>query len=408
MTKKRALLIGWRLEAVIALRRLGADVSCVLTPGDDERRAGILDDEHTFPVPNATNTEWTLAALKRRDVSAADFDVVCAHSEDPFVNAAVVGGARSRMTADGALVLRDKDLQKSLIRSAGIPVADSRVIVHAAELADFPYARGVLKPLDGSGTVGVRAWHDDRERARVVAELEAGPACGPWLAEEWVDGSELHLDGVVRGGEVRFLSVARYLQNVLGIRDGGLVASVSVRADRHPDLFDRARELTAHALKALEHHDGVFHLEAFDQGDRLVFGECAGRIGGSVVDRMVEHQYGVDLHDEWARTVLGLESALTPSTAQDTFGMLSLYTPAGRLRSCPTESEVAAREGVRYVSLRARPGDLRPEPGTASNRPAALVVVAGEDERQTRDRMHTVARWFSAAAVLSRTDGGDS
>ncbi|MGW0836136.1 ATP-grasp domain-containing protein [Streptomyces prunicolor] len=406
MTQQRALLIGWQLEAVTALRDLGADVACVLTPPDDEKRADVLDDEYVFPVQDPANTEWTLAALKRRGASAADFDVVCAPSEDTLVNAAVVGGTRSRMTADRALVLRDKDLQKSLIRSAGIPVADSQVIVHAGELARFRYPRGVLKPLDGSGTVGVRTWHDAQERAGIVDELESAKATGPWLAEQWVDGAELHFDGVVRNGEVRFLSVGRYLQNVLAIRNGGLVASVSLRPDRHPEFYDRARELTAHAMKALEHHDGVFHLEAFEQGDRLVFGECAGRIGGGLVDRVVRHQYGVDLRDEWARTVLGLESTMTPSTSEATFGFVSLFTPAGRLRSGPAEHEVAAREGVRYATLRACPGDLRPDPAEASNRPAALAVVAGEDEQQTTDRMRGLASWFSAAAVMSPTDGG--
>ena len=398
---RRVLLIGWRPDAVAALKRLGAEVTCVLATGDDDERALLLDDAHTVPVRDPSSTEETLAGLERRDLSARDFDVVCSQFEFTLVNAAVVGGRRSGTTPQDALALRDKDLQKRRIRAAGLPVADFRTIVHARELRDFPHPRGVLKPLANSATRGVHSWSDAAERDALAGRLEAEGALGPWLAEEWVDGAELHVDGVVRGGQVLFTSVGRYAQNVLAIRDGGIVASVMEHPVHSAGLYDRAHAVAEQAMKALGHHDGVFHMEVFEQGDRLVFGECGGRIPGGSFDEMIRLQHGVDLHEEWARAVLGLPATVAPAPAGQWYGDVFLAADAGTLRSFPGEREVAGRDGVRHVVLTARPGDTLISGREASCAFVGTAVVAGADPRQTGRRLRDLAAWFAAHTVVT-------
>ncbi|MFF7974916.1 acetyl-CoA carboxylase biotin carboxylase subunit family protein [Streptomyces sp. NPDC007905] len=400
--QRTVLLIGWRPDAVKALERLGAEVTCVLATSDDTReRALLLDDAHTVPVRDPSSTEETLAGLERCGMSAEDFDVVCSQFEFTLVNGAIVGGARSGTTPQDALALRDKDLQKRRIRAAGIPVADFRLIVHAPELRHFPHARGVLKPLANSATRGVHAWRGEDERAALARHLEEAGALGPWLAEEWVDGPELHVDGVVRGGQVLFTSVGRYVQNVLAIRDGGIVASVMEHPRHRAGLYDRARAVAEQAMKALGHHDGVFHMEVFEQGDRLVFGECGGRIPGGSFDEMIRLQHGVDLHEEWARAVLGLAPTVAPAPAEQWYGDVFLATDAGTLRSFPGEREVSERDGVRHVVLTARPGDTLGSGREASCTFAGTAVVEGPDPWQTGQRLRDLARWFAANTVVT-------
>ena len=144
----------------------------------------------------------------------------------------------------------------------------------------------------------------------------------------------------------RELSVSRYLENLLGVRHGGIVATRMVHL--HDELHAPAHDMAQRAVTALGHDDGVFHLEVFDQGNRLIFGEYAGRIAGGEIPSVVRLQYGVNLDDAWARAVLGLESALAPNVAEDCFGKVSLSTPVV-LDSCPGEEELLAREGVREV-----------------------------------------------------------
>ncbi|WP_327233981.1 hypothetical protein OG349_08205 [Streptomyces sp. NBC_01317] len=401
MAHPHVLLIGWRPDAVTALHRLGAEVTCVLAASEADRPGDLLDDAHTVAVHDPSDTESTLAGLVRHGLDAQRFDIVTSQFEFTLVNAAVLGGDRSPMTPVDALALRDKDLQKRRIRAAGIPVADSRVIVRPRDLAGFPSVRGVLKPLADSSTRGVRTWNSRPEREEIARQLEQDSVGAPWLAEEWVDGGELHIDGVVRGGEVVFTSVGRYLQNVIAIREGGIVASVMQHPEECPDLYARAHAVAGRVMAALGHHDGVFHLEVFEQGDTLVFGECGGRIPGGSFDEMIRLQHGVDLHDEWARSVLGLPSAATPTTAATWFGDVFLATAPGRLVSRPADDEVAARDGVRYVSLQARPGDLLADAAQASSVFAGTAVVEGKDETHTADRIRRLASWFAEQSVLT-------
>ncbi|MFE0020207.1 acetyl-CoA carboxylase biotin carboxylase subunit family protein [Amycolatopsis sp. NPDC059021] len=399
MAKRNVLLIGWRPEAVRALHTLGAEVTCVLSAGEDHEREGVLDDAHVVPVRNPADTESTLAGLQRSGVSPAAFDVVCSQYEFTLVNASVLGGPLAPHRPEDALLLRDKDLQKRRIRAAGIPVADSALVVRPGDLAAFDQPRGVLKPLAESGTRGVQAWRSPAERAGLAREFDV--AAGPWLAEEWIDGPELHLDGIVRDGRVLFISVGRYLDNVLAIRQGGIVATVVQHPSVCEKLYDRCRELAESCMAALRHRDGVFHLEVFENGDRLVFGECGGRIPGGSFDEMIRRQHGVDLHDEWARAVLELDSAAVPEVADGWYGDLFLATGPGVLRSCPGEAEILAQPGVRHVVLRARLGDTLSDAAAASNVNAGSAVVEGIDEHDAADRIRRLASWFSAEAVLT-------
>ncbi|GLZ38107.1 hypothetical protein [Actinokineospora sp. NBRC 105648] len=394
----KVLLVGWRPEAVAALRAHGAEVTCALAAADDLARAGLLDDAHTVVVEDAADAESTLAGLHRAGTPPTAFDVVCSQFEFTMVTAAVLGGSRCPQTPEQALLLRDKDLQKRRVREAGLPVADCRVLTRASEVGDVGYPRGVIKPLADSSTRGVRHWQSPQQRRALADELGALP--GPWLAEAWVDGSELHLDGVVRGGEVRFLSVGRYLQNVLAIRDGGLVGTVVQHPRAYPELQHACLKFADRAMTALDHRDGVFHLELFEDGDRLVFGECGGRIGGGSWDEMIRRQHGVDLHDEWARAVLGLPGAAAPVVSDRWYGDLFLDTPPGELVSCPDVAALLARPGVEHAVVLAEPGAVLADRATASSACAGFAVVSGSGPEQTADRIRELARWFSDESVL--------
>lgn len=395
----RVLLIGWRFEAVEALHCLGADVTCVLSIADDASRAGVLDDVHTVVVSDASNTEATLSGLERLHISVADFDVITSQFEFTLATAAVIGADRSPQSVRTVVAMRDKQVQKRLIKKAKIPTAESTQLVHSRELADAPFPRGVVKPLDRSGTRGVRSWRDEEQRRNLAAELANVP--GPWIVEEWVDGAELHLDGVVRGGEVLFISVGRYVQNVLDIRQGGIVATVLQRPEESASVYDASYDIAQRSMSALGHEEGVFHLEVFEQPNGLVFGECGARIPGGSFDRMIHRQHNVDLNEEWARTVLGFESVAAPSVAETYFGDVFLTAPAGILQSSPDEHEVRAQDGVRYASLRVQAGDELTEASEASSAYAGTAVVEGQNPQQTRARIQHLAHWFSEKTVVS-------
>ncbi|QIK76797.1 ATP-grasp domain-containing protein [Nocardioides piscis] len=405
----RVLLLGWKPEAAAKqLHELGARVVCVasLPEADAAFRAECV--EEVVPVADPSNVEQVLAAVARAGYSLTQFDVVAGAYEFTVVPAAVVGqlaGARAQPVAV-ALALRDKLLQKTLVRSAGVAVARCEAcespdaVVEAIErVGGLPV---VVKPLAGAGA-------RDTYRLSSMVEVEewvGAAAAEPCLVEEFVDGRELHLDGVVREGHVGVLAVSRYLSNVIDIRQGADVASVCLPPARNVELYAHAHSLVGQALHALGHLDGVFHLEAFEQSEGgLVFSECAGRVGGGRIDEVIRLATGVDLYRHWALAALGqiahdCSSATTIVPDAQTYGFAHLTAPRGRIVSLPGTEELLERTGIVHAELKLSPGMSMDDSSRDSNTRAGRIIVRGSDPASVVDTLTDAVRWFRSAVVV--------
>lgn len=390
----RVLCLEWGAGPVGAMRDLGVAVTCVAAIGDPGVPDRLPVNVQVVSVRDHSRVEDVLAGLASAGLTPADFTAVGTDDEFSVVTAAVLaalGGARG-MPVPVALALRDKLEQKRLVRAAGLPTARCAL---AGSLAE---AKGVgvepplvIKPPAGAGTQRTWAVHTADDLAAMPDEP------GPWLVEEFVPGEELHVDGVVRAGVLVVAVVSRYLHNVIGVRDGDLVASTTVE---DPDLVERATELTAAALAALGHRDGVFHLEAFHDNDSLVFGECAGRIGGGMVAETVLAKSGVDLYAEQAAALLGVPSPAVVSTTPDVLGWANLPVPAGRITRLPSQAEIAARPGVAAAQVWKRAGDVVSDPSGGSHLLAAKVMVRAPSAEAAREALTGTAAWFADTAQV--------
>ena len=407
-TRQRAgrtavLYLGWSNEASDALVSHSCDTTFVLGAADADKPA-----QHGFTgavviVPDPTRVDDVVQGLTGASIDVGDFEFVCTEYEECIVPAAVLAEAygRSGLPVPTAVALRDKFVQKSQVRKAGLPVARCRTVATIEDLRDTEMITPfVVKPLAGAGSQLTYAVRDQSSLEHAIRGIASSGRGGPWLVEEFMSGAELHLDGVVRGGTVMFLGVSRYLQNVISIRSGGLVGSVVLDPQAHAPLYDDAYELASTSLKAIGHSDGVFHLEAFEQGNRLVFSECAGRIGGGMVWETTTVKFGVDLYDEWARAVLGRQSGI--STARHTdgrpdgrpLGWVHLPARPGRVVSIPGQSELQLRPGVIAAQVSLKPGDTVPDSTVASHFRAARVTMTGETEHALEESLRTLAAWF--------------
>lgn len=402
-TDSAVLHIGWMARAVAALVATGRPLVCAVTSANAAaaRTAGA----RALVVPDPASTTDVLAGLTREGMAVDDFRAVCSGLEFCLLNAAALAdlGRPGEPSFPRALRMRDKYVQKAAVRAVGLETAACAVLENLAAPdisgLEFPL---VLKPLDGGGVKDTRILANAQELREAAAG--AGAASGPWLLEEFVPGAEFKADGLVRGGEIKLLSVARYLQNLIGVRDGGLVAHVVLAPDAHAELYARIRSVAETAFKALDLRDSVFHLEVFQrpQDGRIVFGECAARVGGGRTDEVVKRLHGIDLHAEWARAALDLPpgEVIAAGPYAGAIGAMNLPAPPGRVRSAPTVDEVLTRQGVQYAEVSLEPGALMPDATAASNLRAGLAVVTGSSESQVECRLRNLAQWFSAKVVL--------
>ncbi|MEW2545883.1 hypothetical protein AB0910_08920 [Streptomyces sp. NPDC047002] len=401
---KKALLIGWRSGAAQALEAVGYTPTCIVTPADKATALRVGFDGGLVTASDPADVEQVLAALERHHIDMAGFAAVGTNLERCMVTASTVGalaGARA-IPVNAAVLLRDKVAQKTAVGTSGLPVAACHTV---DTLDDLPSGSDVyplvVKPLAGEGTRETHLVQDAPAARQLAAGRPGNTGHGPWAVEEFIDGVELQIDGVVRDGHLCTLAVSRYLQNLIAIKTGGPVGGTLLNPEDHPRLYEQATVLTSAALTALGHTDGVFHLEAFDQGHHLVFSECAGRVSGGLVREMLVRKLGLDLTAEWARALVQAKPEI-PAEPQDdlSYGFANLAASPGEIVSMPTTGDVLRRDLVVEAAVELGPGRTVPDQTTASNLRAGRFIARADSEKAVEAAVYDTLTWFAGHTTV--------
>jgi biotin carboxylase len=239
-----------------------------------------------------------------------------------------------------ATLCRDKVRMKQALEAVGVRVPRFLAVdpdTSREELERFARTmpgRIVLKPRSQGASFGVRILDGAADLLALAADgrIEHG-----YEAEEFIEGTILHLDGIVRDGAIRWFSASKYLDSCYSFQYEGVpLASVTLDA---PVLAARTFEFTTHVLRGLGLTDSAFHLEAFlTSGGELVFLEIGNRFGGAGVPDQQRVIYGVDLRREAVLACTGgLSELAVPATALDHPGVGAsgwLYMPLAERRRC--------------------------------------------------------------------------
>jgi biotin carboxylase len=205
------------------------------------------------------------------------------------------------------LFFRDKFLQKRALPPV-LPRARCMYATGYLAFADLAGLLGepfVVKPANGYGSARTSVISSAEELAGYWAQ-GADRSDVQFVAESFVPGEEVHVDGVWQHGELVWSCLSRYAEAPADWSQGGVVASGQVARASQPKLYQQIEELARTALAALEAPATVFHLEAFMRADgEPVFGECAIRVAGAMVPEVIDLTYGVDLYDAALSLALG-------------------------------------------------------------------------------------------------------
>lgn len=401
----RLLMIGVDPPALEALD--GGDVAVTVLFGASTRDLGasVPPRMRSIFVDDHKNIDAVLNGLYRAGCGKSSFDAVYAHDDPSLMVAAVVGqvlGARAVPPAVVAL-FRDKFLQKQRLAQAGVPVTRHALIDDIWDVpADYrmPFDRAVLKPVAGMATQSTFVVTDDTSLARVSQDCRSrGTTARTFVLEEFVDGEEWFADGIVSGGQVRFVSLGRYAQNCLtAVRERTPVRTFTLDPTADKWAYDLAVPLVTAALETLGLTDGVFHLEMFhDSGTgRVVFSECAARRAGGPIADQVRYKFGVDLADLGVRVLLQPLPEIAVRATEGVVASTFLPLVQGTLLSCPTVNDLADLPGVVHARIFV-PLGVRVQAAAAPNTFGRFgeVTVRADDETQARQRLAEVTAWFA-------------
>lgn len=369
---------------------------------------GGISKDIGLPIPSryrmifnddSKSIDSTLNCLYRHGLDS--FDAVYAHDEPAIMTAAALGkvlGARA-IPPKTASLFRDKWQQKRTLRAAGFEVARHILIEDIRDLPpdfELPFAKAVVKPVAGQATQTTYPVSDTAEVRKVSRDCRAqNVAARTFVIEEFVEGEELFADGVVSGGRIRFASLGRYAKNCLAaVRDRSPVRTYSLDPQADKALYESAMPVVTGALSTLGLEDGVFHMELFHDGSRMVFSECAARRAGGPISDQVRIKFGVDLAALSVLSQLSPLDDIVPTPRDGIVASAFLPIPDGTLLDHPSVADLVARPGVVHARFFIPRGLKAAPPGGNTIGRMGEFTVLGEDWESATALLDETAAWF--------------
>ena len=318
---------------------------------------------------------------------------------------------RPSISMDCAARMRDKYLQKQMVRQAGLPAAAARVVVAGSRERQLPFPGPcVIKPLAGAAATDTRRCSTEAEYLAALDDLTSTSRT-PLVVEDLIDvGEEWVVDGVVFQGQIAFASVGRYSVPILeyvsaGSADENVMRVYRVDGRYDPTVIGRARDLAARALQALGYNDGVFHMELFRQPgqDEFVFGECAARRGGAMIQEEVEVLHSVSLAGAAVDIALGRPPHVTSSLHPRHIGTTYLHLPRGTIIDIATNEDMTSMAYVERAHISAMLGVNDPPRRPTSSDRQGMCVVSGDSFEDLDRNMRLARREFQRLSVVAPT-----
>jgi biotin carboxylase len=253
-------------------------------------------------VTNADQLEGALRALQARlgmiDVCFGAYEQL----QEPLAVAREKLGIPG-LSSKAAANFRDKNRMKDVLRAAGIPVAKHQLVTSARRAHEFVKEVGfpiVVKPPAGAGAIATNRIADDNA---LNALLSSRPPSTerPWLAEEFLHGTEHSMETVTIDGKAVWHSLTRYVPSPLEVLENPWIQwCVVLPHEVDEPQYDDARAVVSKAINALGMHTGVSHCEWFRREDgTIAISEIAARPPGAQITTLVSRAHDMDFVKAW-------------------------------------------------------------------------------------------------------------
>nr|WP_106781046.1 ATP-grasp domain-containing protein [Lysinibacillus timonensis] len=288
--KKRIALLGWSLQAIEAIDKMGRPFVVVGPPEFKEfaKKNGIQHISWQFETPIEQAHELYEQLIEQNVTVAVPI----------YEQTVEWAGMLNSLLWDNpkifnkSLLLRDKGLMKRRAHIVGLNVGVFEEVFNKEDVHKFflrlndsllnfdeqQFEPIHVKPFDKAGTVG----HHMIKRPEDINKIDDSEF--PLLAESHLDGQEFSCEVFVHNGKVKFLNITEYVK--LG-HSNFVPASPSLEKWR-PQI----REAVEKLVEGFEVEFGLLHPEFFvTSNGKIYFGEVANRIPGGHIFEHIERVY---------------------------------------------------------------------------------------------------------------------
>ncbi len=377
MYSQRLLVLGagrFYIETIQRLRKYGFTVLCL----DKDCNAPGFQFSNDYAVIDISDKESVLNYAKCQKVDAIlpinDFGTRSAFYACQKL------GLKGNLYISGVCG-NDKGLMRDVWRHEDLPQPDYFIfscdtsIQAVANVLDFPM---VVKPTDcGGGGRGISVAKNLLELEDSIAIARPYVRNNRLIAERFIEGTEVTVDGLVHKGETHILAISDKIKPISKYR---VATSLNFPSFFSADIIQLITEIVAKASEALGVLNGAIHAELIISSDQqsiklIEMGLRGG--GGHVFSTIVEEVSGVCAPVELAKILCGIEPNLQKTKNQGC--VYRFFNPPGRgvLQSVDIDSNVLNKDFVISFAITIKPGD---EFNGLSNslKRIGYVIVKGE------------------------------
>lgn len=335
----------------------------------EERFADAYPEETRIAFVTSLNDPYRAAEEAQAQIDLSDREYVVSLSERAALTA---GCLRSWLSLPGpnfdvVLNCTNKYVMKKRFNAVGLQTAKYHLASNVSQVVaavESLEGSAVIKPVMGAGSDAMMVVRNDKsvngETLESYLDRIAQPATTsqktyPLLVESLIPAtSELHCDGYVQDGKIRYARVSRYLRPVLDYA-GTIFGSYTL-----PDTDPVAREvLQMHALavSAVGLTNGPTHFEVLDADGELFAGEIASRPGGGGIRRMLQLRDGFDSRQAMVLASLGERYSWSPTLSEREIAQFMLPSRRGTVTKISTPEEMLQVASVLEADIRLNPGE---------------------------------------------------
>ncbi|MED3648648.1 ATP-grasp domain-containing protein [Halalkalibacterium halodurans] len=236
-----------------------------------------------------------------------------------------------------SMKVRNKYMMRKCFFNQNVPspkvlnIQNTHDIENAGEKIDFPV---VFKPAEGWSSIGVVKIENSKDLLYEYSQQSS--LANEFLIEEYIEGPEFSVEGIVQGGEIHTVGVTqKYLSNEPYFEEVGHDFPATLSSEKFKEIL----RVASKGVKALDIDDAPFHAELRLTKKGPVVIEIAARLGGDCIPLLVNLSYGINLARESIKLAIGEKLNITK--VKNNYSSIRIITPykTGVIEKIPEPSQ---------------------------------------------------------------------
>ncbi len=403
--KNRILIVGYNYKSIFKCISEGFEVDVLIDKWDYQygNIEPLMLGERRIYVEECANATLAISALYHYNIDKNEYHAVFTDYEFTVVTAGILKSilnVKNGIDFEQAVFFRDKYAQKRKLASI-VPVANNQLIENLVNFdfkdlkINFPM---VLKPLAGAGAENTVKVESQEQLKKLFKTLtNKGYAYNSYLIEEFIEGQELYIDGIVYESKINLFTISQYWEPLLKIKEHSTIKTFTLHPSKYNSLYAEAQKFLSKIFEELKFRNGVFHMEVFlTRDNKLVFSECAARSGGGMMDQAFKTLYDVSLKESVADIFLETYKDNKPKIKNIITGFALIPTINKSVNKLPTIQELKKIEPtIQEVIYEWSPGDELPDITKSSTKRIGMFLVTSDSEVELKKSITKVLNYFS-------------